>query len=108
MIVFQDNLGAHRSKLAKEAFNELDIKPVWNVPYSPQYNCGIERLWGQIKTKFRPKLLEYMLTAKAKDKPLKKAVREVMEQADQASIPLFIDAARRNLREDAKLARIDL
>ena len=63
MIIFQDNLRAHKSGIAKEAFAELNIKPVWNVAYSPEYNSGIERFWGQVKTRFRPKLLGYMLNA---------------------------------------------
>ncbi len=36
--LFLDNCSVHHSKKAKEFFNLHKIKPIYNVPYSPQYN----------------------------------------------------------------------
>ncbi len=33
--LFMDNLTVHTSTLAKDAYRDLDIEPIWNVPYSP-------------------------------------------------------------------------
>ena len=79
MYVFQDNCSAHSSRLAKEFYRSANIKPIWNIPYMPEYNQAVERVWANVKVIFRSKLLKYMLNAKAKDKPLPVAVRESME-----------------------------
>ena len=46
-----------------------------------------------------------MLKYKKKDKPLERAVTEVIEQASPDSIPAYIEAAKRYLREDAARLR---
>ena len=46
-----------------------------------------------------------MLPGVANDMPLESTVREVMQKADQGSIPAFIEAAKRALREGAAAAR---
>ncbi len=35
LAIFMDNLSVHRSRLVRDRMNELDIKAVFNVPYSP-------------------------------------------------------------------------
>ena len=49
-----------------------------------------------------------MLTARYKDKPLERAVTEVVESADHSSIPFYIEAGKRYLREAANKAREDI
>ena len=46
-----------------------------------------------------------MLIYKKKDKPLERAVTEVIERASPDSIPAYIEAAKRYLRADAKMMR---
>ena len=58
MVIFLDNLQVHRSRVAQRAYRKLRIRPIFNVGYSPEYNDGIERFWGQVKTVFRPRLLQ--------------------------------------------------
>ena len=93
MIVFQDCSKVHTSKIAKAGYQELGVKAIWNVAYKPEYNCGIERMWAQMKAKFRPVLLGFMLNVKAKDMPLERAVEHVMSNFDQSSLPSFIARA---------------
>ena len=42
--LFLDNSGVHRS--CTEAMDELDIEPVWNVPYRFEFNAACERYWA--------------------------------------------------------------
>ena len=50
--LFMDNLAVHRSKITKEAMEKLKITPIFNAPYSPQFN-PIEFVFNQVKTSFR-------------------------------------------------------
>ena len=40
---------------------ELNIEPVWNVPYRFEFNAACERYWAQLKQSWRPLLLSKML-----------------------------------------------
>jgi len=50
--IFMDNMRVHRSKLAQEAYSRLDILPIFNIPYCPQYN-GIESVFSILKEKYK-------------------------------------------------------
>ena len=85
----------------------MDIEPVWNVAYSPQYNAAIERYWGMLKATFRPLLLKKMLgfpAPRAKDTPLNDALFEsitLIHQDALVSIPKFIASGLGELSADA-------
>ena len=49
-----------------------------------------------------------MLRSVPNDMPLERTVREVMTEADQSSIPAFIEAAKRALRDGAAKAKEEL
>ena len=75
---------------------ELNIVPVWNVAYMPEYNCGVERYWAELKAYFRPLLLSKMLKdPRAKDTPLKDAVRQTIRDVSTNSIPSYIESGLR-------------
>ena len=58
----------------------LNITPIWNVPYCPEYNSAIERYWANLKSKFRPIYLQKMLERPhSKTETLKKALYEAFE-----------------------------
>ena len=38
----------HKSKQVKEVYSELDVKPIYNVGYSPEFN-PIESVFSQVK-----------------------------------------------------------
>ena len=50
----------HTCKAAQKILNSLDIIPIFNVPYSPQFN-GIEYVFSQLKAMYKKKLLEALV-----------------------------------------------
>ena len=46
--IFMDNLRVHKSKQTLEVCKTLKIQPIFNVPYSPDFN-GIETYFSSIK-----------------------------------------------------------
>ena len=60
IVLFVDNLIVHKTKLAKEAYERLKITPLFNVPYSPQFN-GIEFYWSLVKQHYKKLLLYHLM-----------------------------------------------
>jgi transposase len=56
--LFLDNCSIHKSKKVKEYLAYSKIPFVYNLAYAPRFN-GIERLWAQMKLKFRDKLATF-------------------------------------------------
>ena len=48
LALFMDNLSVHRARSVRQRYIDLNITPIFNVPYSPDYN-GIEKYWFLIK-----------------------------------------------------------
>ena len=44
--MFLDNCKVHKARDLKDDWQQLDIQPIWNVPYAPQYNAAIELYWA--------------------------------------------------------------
>ena len=101
--LFLDNCGVHKAWEVKDEYKKLDIHPIWNVPYTPEYNAAIELYWAQLKARYRPLLLQKMLlTPRARDKPMREALYQAIKENDGSSIPAFIDHGLRALYEDAE------
>ena len=93
----------HKAWEVKDEYKKLDIQPIWNVPYTPEYNAAIELYWAQLKARYRPLLLQKMLlTPRARDKPMREALYQAIKENDGSSIPAFIDHGLRALYEDAE------
>ena len=108
LFLFLDNCSVHHSLVVKELWAELNIEPVWNVAYHFEYNAAVERYWAQLKAAFRPLLLSKMLKfPRPKDMPLRDAVRETLRMVPTTSIPAFIAAGLRQLRQDAAELRAE-
>ena len=60
LILFVDNLSVHKTKETKRAYEKYKITPVYNVPYSPEFN-GIEFYWGLIKSHYKKLLLYHLM-----------------------------------------------
>ena len=60
LVLFMDNLSVHKSRLVMQVYEDLKITPIFNVPYSPQYN-GIERYWFLIKQIYKKMILKAIL-----------------------------------------------
>lgn len=55
-----DNLSVHKTNLSKELFKVLKITPIFNIPYSPQFN-GIESYFSLLKNEYKKLLLERVM-----------------------------------------------
>lgn len=51
-MLFMDNCRVHHSKKVKKHLSELGVTPIFNVPYSPQFN-PIEKYWAMVKMYFK-------------------------------------------------------
>ncbi len=54
-----DNCSIHKAGSVKKLMAELNITPIWNVPYQPSLN-GIEQVWAMAKFKYRKYALGIM------------------------------------------------
>ena len=100
--MFLDNCRVHHSKVVSNIWDELNIEPVWNVPYRFEFNDACEKYWAMLKTTFRPLLLEKMLKPhNHKSTPLKDAVLEAIQKTSRDSILKFVQRGIRQLKEEA-------
>ena len=106
---FLDNASFHNAKdFVKPLWKEVNIIPVWNLPYSPEYNSAVERYWAQLKAYFRPLLLKKLVHEQPfnhKKNYLNEALTETMRDVTRESIPAFIDGGLRALKRDADRVR---
>ncbi len=54
--VFMDNLSVHKTKDVQEAYERLNIIPIFNIPYSPDFN-GIESYFSLVKAEYKKLVL---------------------------------------------------
>ena len=62
-VLYQDSLRVHKSKLTREAYEELGIKVVWSPYYSPDYN-SIEFWFSWLKREVKKLRLLDMIKKK--------------------------------------------
>ena len=58
--LFFDQLNVHRSKDVKPWYDKLNIKPVFNISYSPEFN-PIEAVFSKVKGLFTHKRLNNLV-----------------------------------------------
>ena len=86
---------------------KLNMTPVWNVAYTPEYNNAVEKYWAQLKAHFRPLLLSKMLKGpRSKDMPLRDAVRQTIRDVSTDSIPALCQRGLETLRRDAETIKL--
>lgn len=56
LALVMDNLGVHKALIVKPYYTKLNITPIWNVPYSPEFN-PIESVFSRVKMLFNKKRL---------------------------------------------------
>lgn len=61
--LFLDNASFHKTNLVRDAAEELGIRLIWNVPYSPEYN-PIESCFSVVKNHFKRARLNAMVNEK--------------------------------------------
>ena len=55
-----DNLSVHKTQRVSDVMDEFKMVPIFNVPYSPQYN-GIESYFFLLKRQYKRLLLQKIL-----------------------------------------------
>ena len=58
--MFVDNLTVHKTEEVMKAYAELNMTPIFNIPYSPQFN-GIESYFSLVKGVYKKLLLKYLI-----------------------------------------------
>jgi transposase len=60
LALYLDNLGVHTAGKSREEMERLDIRPIWNPIYSPEYN-PIEMAFAKVKAAFKRKKLNQLV-----------------------------------------------
>ncbi len=55
-----DNMRVHHSHISKESYRELELTPIFNIAYSPQFN-PIESVFSMIKSNYKKLLLKCLI-----------------------------------------------
>jgi len=58
--IFMDNLQVHKTKEVLETCKRLKVRPIFNVPYSPDFN-GIETYFSLLKGEYKKLILERLI-----------------------------------------------
>jgi len=58
--IFMDNLKVHKTKDVLETCSRLKARPIFNVPYSPDFNA-IETYFSLIKCEYKKLILERLI-----------------------------------------------
>ena len=58
--IFMDNLQVHKTKEILETCKRLKARPIFNVPYSPDFN-GIETYFSLLKGEYKKLMLERLI-----------------------------------------------
>jgi len=59
--LFMDNLWVHKNARVQELMTKLDIRPIYNVGYSPEFNA-IEAVFSKVKRQFSSQRLHNLVT----------------------------------------------
>ena len=78
LTLFMDQLSVHKSKEVKPWYEKLDMKRIFNVGYSPQYN-PIESSFSKAKRLFNERRLNNLVnkTGFNADKEIKAAFKQI-------------------------------
>ena len=76
--LLMDNASIHKSKEVKPHYAELNITPVWNVAYSPEFN-PIEAVFSKVKRLFNNQRLNNLVnkTGFNFDREIKSSFRHI-------------------------------
>ena len=66
IMLFLDNLQVHKTEEVKAAYERLNFSPVFNMPYSPDFN-GIESYFSLVKGHYKKLLLQIMMKGETFD-----------------------------------------
>ncbi|TNV74642.1 hypothetical protein FGO68_gene16122 [Halteria grandinella] len=100
--IFLDNLSVHKTNLSKECFQELQITPIFNIPYSPQFN-GIESYFSILKNEYKNLLLQQIIKGEKVDavRFIKMAIEAIDEQKTKRCVKYGLDCIKQQ-QEDLR------
>ena len=102
--LFVDNAGYHSKGEVDEAYERLNIVPVFNVGYQYMLN-PVERYWSLVKHYYRKVLLEKMLKCPtAREQPMKDAMKEPLKSLKLQRVSL-ISSRRLSISFEERLMR---
>ena len=78
----------HKTTDARAAYERLNINPVFNVPYSPQFN-GIESYWSILKGHYKKLLLYHLMHGQPVD-----SVDLIQTSVKRVAVQLIKNCAR--------------
>jgi len=83
LAIFLDNARIHGTREALNAMEEEDILPIFNVPYSPEFN-GMEKVWAMMKKAYRSRMTE--LKTRQQNFTVFDEISEIIENLDQNQV----------------------
>ena len=92
---FMDNLSGHSAANVAQQMQELNIEPIWNAVYSPQFN-PIEMSFSKVKLHFKKDKLQRLVHKKAL--PLESMVRTAFTRVTRENICNYVEHCYKVLR----------
>jgi transposase len=79
--IFLDNLQVHKTEQVRETLRRMQITPIYNIPYSPDFN-GIECYFSLVKAQYKKLLLQRMMKGETFETDLlvKQAIARVSDE----------------------------
>ena len=76
--LFMDNATIHKKPCVKEQWSKLNMEPIWNIGYSPEFN-PIEAVFSKVKRLFNSQRLNNLVnkTRFNADKEIKGAFKQI-------------------------------
>ena len=87
--IFMDNLQAHKTKEVLETCRRPKARPIFNVPYSPDFN-GIETYFSLLKGEYKKLLLERLIKGAKVDSP--SLISQSIQWVDQDKVKRCVAA----------------
>ena len=92
-----DNLGFHKSDEVMDLYDELDIMPILNVGYSPDFN-PIESVFSIVKNNYKRARMHSVVTGKyfnhfsAINKAFRTITKEVVTKFKKKSYAMLVNS----------------
>ena len=102
--LFMDNLKVHKTKEVLEACKRLRVRPIFNVPYSPDFN-GIETYFSMLKAEYKKLILEILI--KGLRVETKRLILSSIERIENEKIKRSVQAGLRCISAKAQELNIE-
>ena len=100
LIIFMDNLYVHKTRNVLSEMESLNIKPVFNAVYSPQFN-PIESAFAKVKLLFKKDKLNRLVHGKPIDR--NSMIRSAFSKLTRENIRNYIEHSFKLLTEAIRL-----